>query len=82
MIDDVGVLPDVQEATDWILVLTGRLIHSNEFVCLIPSHCWTVQGRQSMMIAPPLRTTIVNLLQVVLIYFPPWQMALHNQRIF
>ena len=31
MMDDVGVLPDVQESADWILVLTEL----NEFVCLI-----------------------------------------------
>ena len=40
MMDDVGVLPGVQESADWILVLTEL----NEFVCLIPSYCRTVQG--------------------------------------
>ena len=37
MIDDVGVLPDVQESTDWTLVFTELLVHFNESVYLIPS---------------------------------------------
>ena len=32
MMDDVGVLPDVQESTDWILVLAGLQVQINEFV--------------------------------------------------